>query len=186
MNKRYIIAFTAVLTSIASAVYFHCHQNQLKAAPTPPAFQSGHSEGGLTTSVYVYFGDPNLESLVSEKRDITEFDDPTEKAKTIIELLIKGPRENLVQTLPPTTALREVYLTPKGLAVVDFTETLSTDHPGSAQMELMTLYAIVNSLILNIDQINAVQFLINGRESTTLAGHIDIRFPFKANMLLVK
>jgi len=41
-------------------------------------------------------------------------------------------------------------------------------------------------LILNIPEIDAVKILIDGRDAMTLAGHIDLRFPFKANMLLVR
>ena len=91
-----------------------------------------------------------------------------------------------MRTLPESATLRDFYLTPKGTAVLDFNKALTTDHPGGVQMELMTLYAIVNSLVLNIDQINSVKILTNGRESDTLAGHLDIRFPYKANMLIVK
>jgi hypothetical protein len=39
---------------------------------------------------------------------------------------------------------------------------------------------------LNIPEIHAVKFLINGKESMTLNGHIDLRSPFKANMLLIR
>jgi len=39
---------------------------------------------------------------------------------------------------------------------------------------------------LNIPEIHAVKILIGGRESMTLAGHIDLRFPLKANMLLIR
>jgi hypothetical protein len=59
-------------------------------------------------------------------------------------------------------------------------------HPGGSRSELMTIYTIVNSLILNIPEIDAVKILIEGCESMTLAGHIDTRFPFKANMLLIR
>ena len=50
----------------------------------------------------------------------------------------------------------------------------------------ITIFSIVNSLILNVPQIKTVKFIKGGREALTLAGHIDIRLPFKANMLLVR
>jgi len=39
---------------------------------------------------------------------------------------------------------------------------------------------------LNIPEVDAVKILINGRDRMTLDGHIDLRFPFKANMLLIR
>jgi hypothetical protein len=60
------------------------------------------------------------------------------------------------------------------------------NHPGGIKLELITIYSIVNSLILNIPAIDAVKILIGGREALTLAGHVDLRFPFKANMLLIR
>jgi hypothetical protein len=44
----------------------------------------------------------------------------------------------------------------------------------------------VNSLILNIPEIETVRILVEGKEEATLAGHVDLRFPFQANMLFVR
>ena len=54
------------------------------------------------------------------------------------------------------------------------------------QIELLTIYSIVNSLILNVPNIKAVKILINGNEAKTLAGHIDLQTAIKANMLLIR
>ncbi len=50
----------------------------------------------------------------------------------------------------------------------------------------MTIYSMVNSLILNIPEIETVRILVEGKEETTLAGHVDLRFPLRANMLFVR
>jgi len=34
--------------------------------------------------------------------------------------------------------------------------------------------------------VQRVQILIDGNEAPTLAGHIDLQLPFKANMLLIR
>ena len=65
-------------------------------------------------------------------------------------------------------------------------DSLRENHPGGSQTEFLTVYSIVNSLALNIPQISSVKILIEGRETMTIAGHIDSRFPFKANMILVR
>jgi hypothetical protein len=37
-----------------------------------------------------------------------------------------------------------------------------------------------------VPEVEAVKILINGDESATLAGHIDLQVPVKANMLLIR
>ena len=50
----------------------------------------------------------------------------------------------------------------------------------------MTIYSLVNSIVLNLPEVNAVKILIDGQEELTLAGHIDLRDPFTANMLMIR
>jgi hypothetical protein len=50
----------------------------------------------------------------------------------------------------------------------------------------LTIYSLVNTLVLNLPEIDRIKILINGREATTLGGHVDLQFPFNANMLLIR
>jgi spore germination protein GerM len=77
-------------------------------------------------------------------------------------------------------------ITEDGICYVDVSAQIKEYHPGGVQSELLTLYSLVNSLILNIPEIKAVKILIDGNESMTLAGHIDVQDPIKANMLLIR
>ena len=77
-------------------------------------------------------------------------------------------------------------MTPDGTAYVDITAAVKDAHPGGIHSEQMTIFSIVNSLVLNVPEIDTVKILIDGREAMTLAGHVDLRHPFKANMLLIR
>jgi hypothetical protein len=59
-------------------------------------------------------------------------------------------------------------------------------HPGGVRSELLTVYAVVNTLILNLPEVSAVKILIEGREVSTLAGHIALEDPLNADMLLIR
>mgnify|MGYP003565306139 CR=1 FL=1 len=109
-----------------------------------------------------------------------------EFGKIIINALIDGPQEGLMRTIPSGTILRALYVTQDGTAYVDISDAIKDAHPGGIKSELFTIYSIVNTIILNIPGIDAVKILIEGRESMTLAGHIDLRFPFKAVMLFIR
>ncbi|MBW2566494.1 MAG: GerMN domain-containing protein [Deltaproteobacteria bacterium] len=52
--------------------------------------------------------------------------------------------------------------------------------------ELFTIFSVVNTLALNIPEVDAVKILIEGREVKTLAGHMDIRSSFRPDLLMIK
>lgn len=139
----------------------------------------------VETPVYLYFQDRKNNVLTAEERLLAHGERPVEFAKTIIDWLIKGPQQGLARTLPAETSLRALYIN-DGTAFVDFSGEIADNHPGGVQTEYLTLMSIANSLILNIPEIKRVKILIEGRESQTLAGHIDLSQPFSANMMLVR
>jgi hypothetical protein len=73
-----------------------------------------------------------------------------------------------------------------GTAVVDFSIHFRKNHPGSCRQEQLTLFSVVNSLVLNVPEIDRVKILIDGAESETLTGHVALEFPLTADMLLTR
>ena len=136
--------------------------------------------------VHLYFSDQAGQFLMAESRVLKTARDPEFLARSIINALIKGPQKELARTLPAATTIRAVFVTQDGVCFVDLTPAVTENHPGGIHSELLTIYSIVNSLVLNVPTIKAVKILINGNESTTLAGHIDLQMPIKANMLLIR
>jgi spore germination protein GerM len=137
-------------------------------------------------AVDLYFADWNNSFLKSEQRVMPHPPDTVGFARAIVEALIKGPQKGLLQTLPEGAALNALYITPDNVCYVDLSEAVRSNHPGGSNSELLTIYSVVNSLILNIPEIERVKILIDGNETSTLAGHIDLQYPVKAHMLLVR
>ncbi len=138
------------------------------------------------TDLRLYFATKDNQYLRVENRVIRNSTDPAAVARNIIYALVDGPRTSLMRTLPPQTQLRSIFVTEDGTAYVDFADALKENHPGGVQTELLTIYSIVNSLALNITGIDIVKILIQGRESPTLNGHIDLQKPFTPEMLLIR
>jgi len=136
--------------------------------------------------VHLYFSGRNSFFLMAEQRTVLHPDDPPGLAATIVNALIKGPQKGLVKTIPAGTRLKALYIIPDGTCYVDLSEAIKKNHPGGSKSELLTVYSLVNSLVLNVPGIERVQILIDGNEARTLAGHIDLQLPFKANMLLIR
>lgn len=135
---------------------------------------------------HLYFAAADHSFLMAEEKVLDRHNDLAEFGKTIVNALIEGPKQDLMRTLPKETGVRAVYVADNGIAYIDFTESIRTHHPGGCRLEQLSIYSVVNSLILNIDGIHAVKILIEGRESSTLAGHLDLRFPFSADMLIIR
>ena len=136
--------------------------------------------------VHIYFADRNGRYLQAEERIFTGSERNIDRGRAILEALIKGPKPGLMRTSPAGTRLRAFYLAPGGRAYVDLSESIREQYPGGCKSEILTLYSIVNSLILNLPEVSSVKVLVDGRDVPTLAGHIDIRFPFTSDMSLIR
>jgi hypothetical protein len=135
--------------------------------------------------VKLYFAHPQVEALLCEKRWIIHVTELNNQASALIQELIKGPKGVGIKTIPSSTQLKRLTVK-DGIATVDFSSELSRDHPGGTTAELLTIYSIVNSLILNFHEIKKVQLLIDGRQVETLVGHINCRYPLVARRDLME
>jgi len=137
--------------------------------------------------VNLYFADPARFALLAEPRPIPGLESPVALGRHIIQELTTGPRgEHLGRTLPRRDILRAFFIATDKTAYVDLHDVPGTGHPGGIQADLLAVYSIVNSLVLNLAEIDAVKFLSSGREPLPAAGHLDLRYPLKANILLIR
>ncbi|HSB05131.1 MAG TPA: GerMN domain-containing protein [Thermodesulfobacteriota bacterium] len=141
---------------------------------------------GQKKEVTLYFSDREAEYLIGEKREIKKKEAVEDEAGELIQELIKGPKGRLLPTLPSRTKLLSLHLDEKGMAKVNFSKALSKDHPGGSSAEMVTVYSVVNSLVLNFPKIKRVQFLVEGREIDTITGHLSISKPVSPRADLIK
>jgi len=191
MDKKRIFLYSmmaVVVMGVASIViYLLAGSMDRRAVPdTGARFAAPDSARGIR-EVYLYFADGRGESLVAERRRITGAEMPVQFGRNILTALIQGPaRKELTATIPEGTVCRAFYLTDRGVAYVDFSGAVRENHPGGSGAERFTIYSVVNTLVLNMEGVEQVKILIDGQEAETLAGHIDLRHSFAANMRLIK
>jgi spore germination protein GerM len=136
--------------------------------------------------VHLYFANRKGRYLQAEQRKI-EAQGTTSAIEAIISTLIDGPDSaTLVSAIPIGSELLHTFVTDDGTAYLDFSPDLCHLHPGGVTAERLTLYAIVNSIVLNLEQVERVQLLLDGSPASTLNGHLDIRYPKTANLLIVR
>jgi len=114
-------------------------------------------------------------------------EDAISAIEAIMTALLEGPDDpKLVSTIPAGSRLLHVFVTDDGTAYLDFNLELPRLHPGGVTAERLTLYAIVNSIVLNLEDVERVQLLFEGKAVSTLAGHLDISQAKTANLLIVR
>lgn len=115
---------------------------------------------------YISTGNEDLEKVKPESRTV-DFEG-TILEQAVVEELLKGPEdEDLDNGIPSSMSLIDVALI-DGTAYVNFEEE---GLGGASLQETLTIQQIVTSL-LELDSVDAVQFLVNGEITESLMGHI--------------
>ncbi len=136
---------------------------------------------------FIYFTENSNNYLKAEKQKVVFDTNARKYAQNLIRNLLDGPQSNnLISPVPEETKLIALYIQDDNTAVLDFSNEISKNHPRGSQAEILTIYSIVNTLTLNINEIEKVKILINGNEAETLAGHISLKFPLKENLAIIK
>jgi hypothetical protein len=142
--------------------------------------------GARTIRATLFYGNEGGDGLVGVEREVLQADDTAEQARNILERELEAAPAPLLQVVPDATRVRTVFLISGGTAYVDLTGEVSSAHSGGSLDELLTVYAIVDALTVNLPSITSVQILIDGKEVDTLAGHVDLRRPLPANRILIR
>jgi germination protein M len=115
--------------------------------------------------------------LRAVERDVPLGTSAAAQARHLVEAQLAPPTDDLVSAIPQGTALKELFVTPRGEAFVDLSSEVVKNHSGGSLDEMLTVYTLVAVLTENLPSVSRVQILIDGREVDTLAGHVDLRRP---------
>lgn len=156
---------------------------QQTAAPSSAA--AATEEARKIKATLFYVSEDGLE-LVPVAQDVRYGATPAEQAAAIVEAQIAPPVGAMVSAIAHGTTLRAVYLGSKGEVYVDLSAEATRNHSGGSQNEALAVYAIVNAVTANLPSVTGVQILIEGQEVDTLAGHVDLRQPFRRTLRWVR
>jgi len=123
--------------------------------------------------------------LVATPAPVTRQPDTQSLAREALAALFADPIGSKAPVLKDLT-LRGVYLDAVGTGYIDLAPVEQREVRASVWEELIALYAMVNTLSQNFEEIKQVRFLVDGREVQTLAGHIELSRKFTKRMDLVK
>lgn len=152
------------------------------AAPEPAAAPA--SESRKIKARLFYVADDGMR-LAPGEREVPFGATTLEQARHIVEAQLEPAAPPLVSPIPAGTRLRSIYLTEANEAFVDLSAEVRSAHPGGLTNEILTVYAVVDALTVNLPALAGVQILVDGREVDTLAGHVDLRRPLTRSTLWV-
>jgi spore germination protein GerM len=173
-----LVAVGWVAWTIVSRWY--APRNAPAAATQPQAAAPAVPERKIKATLY-FVSEDGL-SLAASEREIPFAEPIVAQARRIVEAQLEPAPPPLTAAIPTGTTLRTLFITDRGDAFVDLSPQVTTNHPGGANNELFTVYAIVNALTVNLPAVTRVQILVNGKEADTLAGHVDLRRPLQKNL----
>lgn len=188
-NSGPLVLILALVLSTAAAaggyVWFRTAAkppaSPLSSAEQTAPVQSARPDEPLTITLFI----PDGNGLTTGSAPARRQPDSQSQAREALNAAFADPRMASVPVLKEVTP-RSFFIDESGAAYVDLGVVSQNGAKGSAQEELLSLYAIVNTLMQNFDEIRQVRFLVDGKEEQTLAGHIDLSGRFTRRMDLVK
>jgi len=133
----------------------------------------------------IYFSDPQERFLMPEKRYVIKENDAAAQTKEIVKALLEGSKAGLVNTFPAGVVLIDVKVGDAGIAFVNFSKNLIKKYQGGSTAEMATIYSLTNSITQNIPSIKKVKILVEGKELSSIKGHISTRKAFSPDLELI-
>jgi hypothetical protein len=133
----------------------------------------------------IYFSDQQERFLRPEKRYVFKENDVALQTKEIVKALLDGSKAGLVNTFPHGVTLIDIKIVDAEIAIVNFSKSLTKLYQGSSASEMATIYSLTNSITQNIPSIKKVKILVEGKEQSSIKGHISTRKAFSPDLELI-
>ena len=135
-----------------------------------------------TTAAALYFPGRGAR-LYAEEREVLLAGTVEHRIANLVEELLNGPtKSSLYPPLPSEVTLGAVYVTSESVAYLDLDAPPDLSKPPwGSKREILAVYSLVNTVLLNFSEIQAVVLLWNGQQRATFAGHLDTTRPLGPN-----
>jgi hypothetical protein len=151
----------------------------------------------------LYF--PANDGLRAAHRSLPVTEEPKDRIRVVVTALLDGPGPataapaaaaggaggaagpaGLARPFPPEVKLSGVELSADGIAYIDLRWSDHQDPPESGSTEeIQRVYSVVDTVALNVPQVNRVVLLWNGTQRTTFSGHLDTSRPLVPDRTLL-
>lgn len=192
-DRRVVVAAAAVAVVVAVLAFWLLGSGEVEDAspPSPPPIVEGPEL--LELKVFFPGGDGLLHARV---REVPPSADPTETISRLVEELLAGPQggqaaaggatgDGLWPPFPAGVTLGGAYLMADATVILDLVSADGTQPSTGSREELLMLYSLVDTVLLNVAEAERLVLLWNGGQPTTFAGHVDTTRPLTAKPELI-
>lgn len=125
--------------------------------------------------------------LVSEIRPMpSELPGELPEVADVVAAVLAGPESSGgVAPFPEGTTAGTTQISKDGIAYVDLVSNRPDPPPSGSLAETLSVYSIVNSVLVNRPDLEAVVLLWNGQQQSTFAGHLDTGRPLSRDDSLI-
>ncbi len=191
MSKKWFIVSLFTLLLLAGMGYLYTYQPEEEFSEDQIIEEISRTSPGSSEispisyqEITLFVMDPQTGSLGRTIREIPERQELVDKISQTIEYLIHPDTDTRNGAFPEETTLISVFVTDSGIVYLNLNRHVQDRHVGGLSAELVTVTSLVNTLLVNFQEIKQVQILVEGAEIETLAGHVDCRKPFSKMFLI--
>jgi len=130
---------------------------------------------GAKEQVTIYVADDRAGTLRAQSVSVPLASARQPRAESVLRALINiYTSKNSPHPLAMGADIRNVFLVDPGLAVIDLNSPFVDGQVSGILPEELTVASMVETLAANIPGLTRVKILVDGKERSTLAGHIDL------------
>lgn len=143
----------------------------------PPALQTSFA----SKTVVLFFANEQGQ-LIREAREVDSCQDKVSCLRMLLEELFSGPLGDGEAVIPEWAAINEVRLE-GDLVTVELEDEFRNGLASGSSAEMMAVYAIVNTICVNLPEIKQVKLVISGDNDSRLR-HLDLSDPLTPDYTL--
>lgn len=128
-------------------------------------------------SLRLYY--PVSSQLQIEERKLPRMIGQMPIAEATVEEYLKGPVNSASSHIPKNSKLIGLYKGIDKIVYVNLSDEFRRNFQGDVFSEFLLLKGLYESLISNVEDIQDVKILIEGKEVETLGGHLYLLYPLK-------
>lgn len=153
-----------------------------RIVPAAGSARNPEAEAERKINVKLFFETEDQSGLLSEDRSVPFTSDLSRQVRVVLEEVIRGSETGLMSPVDRGTRVLAVFVSAGGVAYLDLSGEAGAALKGGSRGELLSVYALVNSVSANFPSIKRVQILLDDHPVPTLAGHVDLSRPLPPDM----
>ncbi len=183
MIPRHLLIGVAALLVLVVAMGIYARHMQRQArqlgSPAANALPVAPPATGPTETVTLYIADDDAGVIRPRSAKIPLPGGRQQRAEELLRALLRIYQQpDTPHPLAPAADIRSIYLVDPGAAVIDLNAAFADQHRSGILNEQLTVNSLVETLGVNVPEVNRITILVEGKTRETLAGHADISESF--------